>query len=98
MTVRPGRRGRSLPPAARLSPLADRLVATRTHSHLSSVNIQVHKFGGAALADGAAVLRAAEIIARRQPDPCVVVTSALAGVTDALFTLAAAAAGGDPTY
>jgi len=49
--------------------------------------IQVHKFGGAALADAAAILRAAEIVRVHRTTPSVVVASALAGVTDALLAL-----------
>jgi aspartokinase/homoserine dehydrogenase 1 len=51
----------------------------------------VHKFGGAALADGAAMAHAASILEREGGAP-VVVASAMAGVTDALFTLARRAA------
>ncbi len=56
--------------------------------------LQVHKFGGASLADTAAVRRAVEIV-RGIPGPAVVVVSAMAGVTDQLLTLAAAAGRGD---
>jgi aspartokinase/homoserine dehydrogenase 1 len=55
---------------------------------------EVHKFGGASLADGAAVARAVRIIAARE-GPQVVVVSAMAGVTDALLELARGAAAGD---
>jgi aspartate kinase len=44
--------------------------------------MKVVKFGGAGLADGAAIQRAAEII--RKQGPCVVVASAMAGITDLL--------------
>lgn len=50
----------------------------------------VHKFGGAALRDGAAIRRAAQVVAGDRA-PCVVV-SALAGVTDMLLAAARAAA------
>jgi aspartokinase/homoserine dehydrogenase 1 len=63
----------------------------------------VHKFGGAALADGAAVRHAVAIVAawratagaRGQPAPGVVVASAMAGVTDALLDAARRAAAGE---
>ncbi len=45
--------------------------------------MKVMKFGGAAVRDGAAMLRVAEIVAS-QDEPRVVVTSAMQGVTDAL--------------
>src|ERR687887_338990 len=51
---------------------------------------QIHKFGGASLANSAAIRHAVEII-RAQPAPVVVVVSAMAGVTDALLALATAA-------
>ncbi|MEP6834215.1 MAG: hypothetical protein ABJB74_12515 [Gemmatimonas sp.] len=59
---------------------------------------EVHKFGGASLADAKAVRHALDIIASRTA-PAVTVVSALAGVTDALLALAASAvsgARGDP--
>lgn len=48
---------------------------------------EVHKFGGASLADANAVRHALDIIASRTT-PSVIVVSALAGVTDGLLTLA----------
>ena len=54
----------------------------------------VHKFGGASLADPAAVRRAMAIL-RQQRGPMVVVVSALAGVTDLLLAAASRARGGD---
>jgi len=48
---------------------------------------EVHKFGGASLADANAVRHALDIIASRTP-PAVIVVSALAGVTDGLLALA----------
>lgn len=60
---------------------------------------EVHKFGGASLADAKAVKHALDIIASRTT-PSVIVVSALAGVTDTLLSLAAAALAGkrgDPT-
>lgn len=46
---------------------------------------QVHKFGGASLADGAAMRHAASIVVSRAPATRVVVVSAIAGATDALL-------------
>jgi aspartokinase/homoserine dehydrogenase 1 len=58
------------------------------------LSITIHKFGGASLADSAAVAHAVEIAAA-QPAGAVVVVSALAGVTDALLDGAKRAAAGD---
>ena len=55
----------------------------------------VHKFGGASLADSAAVRHAVEIIRSHRREPTVVVVSAMAGVTDALLTVAHEAGTGD---
>ena len=55
----------------------------------------VHKFGGASLADSAAVRRAVDIIQSHHPEPTVVVVSAMAGVTDALLAVAQQAESGD---
>jgi len=58
----------------------------------------VHKFGGAALADAAAMQHAARIVtgaaARRPGAPALVVASAMRGVTDALLELALRAVAG----
>jgi aspartokinase/homoserine dehydrogenase 1 len=60
---------------------------------------EIHKFGGASLADAAAITHAVEIIrARAESAPVVVVLSAMAGVTDALLDIAARAAAGDETH
>src|SRR5919108_5201726 len=56
---------------------------------------QVHKFGGASLADSAAVRHVVEIIGRHRSDPTVVVASAMAGTTDALLGVAHQAGGGE---
>ena len=56
---------------------------------------QVHKFGGASLADGGAIARAVAIIQAQRPAPLVIVVSALAGVTDALLDIAMRATAGD---
>src|SRR3954452_17959233 len=56
---------------------------------------QVHKFGGASLADSAAVRHAVEIIRRHRKEPTVVVVSAMAGTTDALLGVAQQAGAGE---
>jgi bifunctional aspartokinase / homoserine dehydrogenase 1 len=55
----------------------------------------VHKFGGASLADSAAVRHAVDIIRAHRSEPTVVVVSAMAGTTDALLGVAQQAGGGD---
>jgi len=52
-----------------------------------SPSIEIHKFGGAGLADADAIRHAAQIVAAR-PAGAVVVASAMQGVTDALFDIA----------
>jgi len=54
-------------------------------------SVELFKFGGASLADAAAVTRAIGIIAAPRKTKLVTVVSALAGVTDSLLALAAAA-------
>ena len=56
--------------------------------------VEIHKFGGASLGDGAAFRHAVTIVNDR-PGPHVVVVSAPAGVTDALLALATHAVAGD---
>jgi bifunctional aspartokinase / homoserine dehydrogenase 1 len=56
---------------------------------------QVHKFGGASLADSAAVRHAVDIIRRHRAEPTVVVVSAMAGTTDALLAVAQQAGSGE---
>ncbi len=56
---------------------------------------QVHKFGGASLADSTAVRHAVEIIRRHRSEPTVVVVSAMAGTTDALLEVAQQAGSGE---
>ncbi|HZA98353.1 MAG TPA: aspartate kinase, partial [Gemmatimonadales bacterium] len=56
---------------------------------------EVHKFGGASLADSSAVRHALHIVKDHAPRPLVVVVSAMAGVTDAILTLAHEVTGGD---
>lgn len=58
---------------------------------------QVHKFGGASIASAAAITHAVGIVKDRRPGPLVVVVSALAGVTDALFEIAARLERGEGT-
>ena len=55
----------------------------------------MHKFGGASLADSAAVRHAVDIIRRHRPEPTVVVVSAMAGTTDALLGVAQQAGSGE---
>ena len=55
----------------------------------------MHKFGGASLADSAAVRHAVEIVRRHRPEPTVVVVSAMAGTTDALLEVAQQAGRGE---
>jgi aspartokinase/homoserine dehydrogenase 1 len=55
--------------------------------------LEVWKFGGASLADGSAIEKAVDLIARHK-GPLVIVASALAGVTDLLLDGAAAATSG----
>src|SRR2546430_12375918 len=56
---------------------------------------QIHKFGGASLADAAAIGHAVGIVMAQRPAALVVVVSAMSGVTDALLDGAARAARGD---
>src|SRR3954462_4889252 len=56
---------------------------------------QVHKFGGASLADSAAVQHAVALIRSFRREPTIVVVSAMAGVTDALLDVARQAGRGD---
>ncbi|MGH7630319.1 MAG: hypothetical protein ACREOF_13250, partial [Gemmatimonadales bacterium] len=48
----------------------------------------IHKFGGASLADAAAIGHATGIVRTHRPEPAVVVVSAIAGATDALLAIA----------
>jgi aspartokinase/homoserine dehydrogenase 1 len=56
---------------------------------------EVHKFGGASLADSSAVRHALHIVQSHGQGPLVVVISAMAGVTDAILTLSHEATGSD---
>ncbi|HET9725472.1 MAG TPA: bifunctional aspartate kinase/homoserine dehydrogenase I [Gemmatimonadales bacterium] len=55
----------------------------------------MHKFGGASLADSAAVRHAVDLIRRHAKEPTVVVVSAMAGTTDALLGVAEQAGAGE---
>src|SRR2546429_7658525 len=57
--------------------------------------LEIHKFGGASLANGAAIAHAVSVIRAQRPAPLVVVVSAMAGVTAALLDRASAAVRGD---
>ncbi|HVX95331.1 MAG TPA: aspartate kinase [Polyangia bacterium] len=69
--------------------------AAKTPASKTAIGLEVHKFGGASLADAASYRHAAQIIKGRGA-PCVVVVSAPAGVTDVLLGLARRAAAGEP--
>src|SRR6202166_4983466 len=57
---------------------------------------QVMKFGGTSVGDSTCIARAAQIIARAAKEsPCVVVVSAMSGVTNRLIEAARKAATGD---
>jgi aspartokinase/homoserine dehydrogenase 1 len=56
----------------------------------------VHKFGGASLADAAAIGQAVAIVRSHRSEPTIVVVSAMAGTTDHLLAIAAHAARGEP--
>lgn len=66
----------------------------RTRSASRSTAIEVFKFGGASLADAAAVRHAIDLILEPRSTRVVTVVSALAGVTDALLAIAEAARAG----
>lgn len=57
-------------------------------------SLEVHKFGGASLADAAAIRQAVSII-RTRPEPRVVVVSAMSGMTDLLLRAGQLAHSGD---
>jgi aspartokinase/homoserine dehydrogenase 1 len=57
--------------------------------------VEVHKFGGASLGDGAAFRHAVSIVQSRRDGAPVVVVSAPAGITDVLLGLATRAVAGD---
>ncbi|HET8622304.1 MAG TPA: hypothetical protein VFM14_01955, partial [Gemmatimonadales bacterium] len=55
----------------------------------------MHKFGGASLADAAAIGHATGVVLGHRPEPTVVVVSAIAGATDALLAIASHAERGE---
>src|SRR3954468_5332716 len=71
-----------------------RMSAKTSPKKKEKTTVEVHKFGGASLSDGAAFRHAVTIVTGR-PGPQAVVVSAPAGVTDRLLGLAARAATGD---
>ena len=82
-------RSRTVSGSAVTGSTASRATASRATA------IEVFKFGGASLADAAAVRHAIELIRMPRPTRVVTVVSALAGVTDALLALAESARRGD---
>ncbi len=68
--------------------------AKKVFPNARKLGIEIHKFGGASLADAAAFRRVVEIVKTRTA-PRIVVVSAPAGVTDTLLGLAKRAAAGD---
>jgi aspartokinase/homoserine dehydrogenase 1 len=68
--------------------------AKKVFPNARRLGIEIHKFGGASLADAAAFRRVVEIVKTRKA-PRIVVVSAPAGVTDVLLGLALRAADGD---
>ena len=72
------------------------MIDSSTHlCHVPAERRHVHKFGGASLADSAAVRHAVDIIRRHAQEPTVVVVSAMAGTTDALLGVAQQAGAGE---
>ena len=57
--------------------------------------VEIHKFGGASVADATAIARAVAIIQGQRPHAMVIVVSAMARVTDALLEIAAQAVRGE---
>jgi bifunctional aspartokinase / homoserine dehydrogenase 1 len=68
--------------------------AKKVFPNARKLGIEIHKFGGASLADAAAFRRVVEIVKTRT-QPRIVVVSAPAGVTDILLGLATRAIGGN---
>jgi aspartokinase/homoserine dehydrogenase 1 len=69
--------------------------APRSRSSRAPLRAQVYKFGGASLADAAAMRQAIAIVGAAPGGRLVTVVSALAGVTDQLLEMAARAVAGD---
>src|SRR5207249_9678169 len=80
-----------LPPISTLFPYT---TLFRSLMPRTSRPLQIHKFGGASLANGAAIAHAMSIVQSQRPAPLVVVVSAMAGVTDALLEIASRAVHG----
>src|SRR2546430_5348843 len=100
MPIRPSRSSRRWPrssgssaPATYAELDTSRVIGRALQTTVSDVTIL--KFGGTSVADAAAFTRVVTIVRRRGGPRPVVVVSALAGMTDALFAGAAAAAEGD---
>src|SRR4029079_5986105 len=81
-------------PAAEMAGKPQKSRTSKASGRASGKPLEVHKFGGAPLADAGSYRHAVEII-RGRSAPCVVVVSAPAGVTDALLGLARRAATGE---
>jgi len=81
-------------PHAILINLSPEMSAKKVFPNARRLGIEIHKFGGASLADAAAFRRVVEIVKTRT-QPRIVVVSAPAGVTDILLGLATRAAAGD---
>ncbi|MEN9818386.1 MAG: hypothetical protein RLZ32_2266, partial [Gemmatimonadota bacterium] len=69
--------------------------APRSRSSRAPLRAQVYKFGGASLADAAAMRQAIAIVGAAPGGRLATVVSALAGVTDQLLEMAARAVAGD---
>src|SRR5437762_14007948 len=100
MPIRPSRSSRRWPRSSGSSARAtyaeldtSRVIGRALQTTVSDVTIL--KFGGTSVADAAAFTRVVTIVRRHGGPRPVVVVSALAGMTDALFAGAAAAADGD---
>ena len=59
--------------------------------------MKILKFGGTSVGTPESILRVKEIVSSRE-EPCIVVVSALSGVTDQLIRASKLAAAGDPTF
>ncbi len=81
-------------PHAILIHLRPNMTPKNVFPNARKLGIEIHKFGGASLADAAAFRRVVEIVKTRSA-PRIVVVSAPAGVTDTLLGLAKRAAAGD---
>jgi aspartokinase/homoserine dehydrogenase 1 len=64
----------------------------------SQPQLVVHKFGGSSLLDAAAFAHVGQLLLQLEQPQQAIVVSAMGGVTDALLTLVAAAAAGDPDW